>query len=93
MLDNLTMDVMEAEKAGMSYGKWKAFNPKTKKKREKPIRPVTVKNCRKCSVCGKEFEVKYPRQHMCSDDCRIISERNYNREFQRKIRDRKDQEG
>lgn len=93
MLDNLTLDVLEAEKAGMSYGKWKAMHPKTKKKREKPIRSEDVKRYRKCRVCGRNFEVKLPQQYICSEECRLISERNYNREFQRKIRERRAQEG
>lgn len=29
-LDDLTLDMLAAEKAGMSYGQWKARHPKTK---------------------------------------------------------------
>ena len=29
--DNLTRDAIAAERAGMSYGKWKAMHPYTKK--------------------------------------------------------------
>lgn len=29
--DNLTRDAIAAERAGMSYGKWKAMHPNTKK--------------------------------------------------------------
>ena len=93
MLDNLTKDVLEAEKAGMSYGQWKAMHPKTKPDHSKKIRSEDVKLGRKCRICGRTFMVKYPQQYMCSEECRLISERNYNREYQRMIRERKIQEG
>lgn len=93
MLDNLTMDVLEAEKAGMSYGKWKAFNPKTKKKREKPIRQEDIKRYRKCRICGRDFEVKLPQQCICSDECRFISAREHDRQYRRRLRERENQEG
>lgn len=41
MLDNLTRDVLAAERAGMSYGQWKALHPNTKKDWE-PIQWDTV---------------------------------------------------
>lgn len=93
MLDNLTKDVLEAEKAGMSYGQWKALHPKTKTTPVKKIRSEDVKVGRKCRICGRIFEVKYPQQYMCSQECRLISERNYNRQYQRMLRERKGQEG
>ena len=91
MLDNLTKDVLAAEKAGMSYGRWKALHPKTK---PEPKRKVTkedgAKVYRNCRICGRRFEPQYPQQRICSDECRLISERNYNRQYQRLLREKRE---
>ena len=89
MLDNLTRDALAADAAGMSYGKWKALHPNTKPKKERPSRYDSSKIYRECRVCGRKFEVKYPHHQMCSDDCRSIHARLYNREVQRKIREQR----
>ena len=91
MLDNLTKDVLAAEAAGMSYGQWKALHPKTKEEPKKPAKKEDPgKIYRNCRVCGARFEVKYPNHQICSGDCRCIADLEYNREYQRKIRERRE---
>ena len=84
MMDNLTKDVLAAERAGMSYGQWKALHPKTKPDtKRRATKEDGAKVYRNCRICGARFEIKYPNHIMCSDECRLISERNYNRQYQR----------
>ena len=95
MLDNLTKDVLEAEKAGMSYGQWKALHPHTKysgKKRSR-LKMEEAKTYRKCVICGATFEVKYPHHVMCSDECREERDRQHNRAWQEKHRAQMKMEG
>lgn len=91
MLDNLTRDALAAEAAGMSYGKWKALRPKTKPEKGRKTKDDGSKIYRECRVCGRRFEVKHPNHQICSDDCRLISARLYNREFQKKLREKQDE--
>ena len=88
MLDNLTRDVLAAERAGMSYGHWKALHPKTKPKVTKKVKEDPGKLYRNCIICGKKFEVKYPNHVMCSEECRLVHSRQYNNKYQEKYRNR-----
>lgn len=74
--DNLTLDAMDAERAGMSYGKYKAMHPKTRdaneprlaaKKRE-PKPPKTY--ALPCCYCGRIFESPNKSRRYCSDECK-----------------------
>lgn len=52
-LDHLTRDVLAAEKAGMSYGKWKALHPNTpeeddEEEEKAPSSDEVVCNCKNC---------------------------------------------
>lgn len=72
-MDNLTRDVLAAEKAGMSYGQWKAQHPHTD-----PDKMPVVRRAKKplshssaiCPVCGRQFEVTKDRSKFCSVACR-----------------------
>ena len=85
-LDHLTRDVLAAEKAGMSYGKYKALHPYTPEEDDEQEeleerqehRPVSViagpgKRVRTCAQCGQPFavNVKQTNKLYCSDACRI----------------------
>lgn len=91
MLDNLTKDVLAAEKAGMSYGQWKALHPKTKSQGKKSkLKMDEAKVYRNCRICGRKFALEYHNQRNCSEACRLISERNYNRDYQRYLREKRE---
>ena len=47
-MDNLTMDCIAAQKAGMSYGKWKALHPTT-------LVDIPIKVKSPCRICGGEM--------------------------------------
>ena len=73
--DNLSLDAIDAEAAGMSYGKYKAMHPKTKdanearlqKKREpKPPKLYALP----CNYCGRIFESPSRSRRYCSDECK-----------------------
>ena len=82
-MDNLTMDAIAAERANMSYGKWKALHPNTKPK-EKKERNEGSKIYRKCVVCGKQFAVSNLFKVVCSKECRAERERSHARAYQEK---------
>ena len=66
-MDNLSADVRSAICSGMSYGKWKALNPKTK--HEEPDRKQKEKQTKICPECGREFTSHLPSKIYCSEDC------------------------
>lgn len=74
--DRLAADAIAAEKAGMSYGKWKAFHPHTPEPEpEKKVVPVHIKGepiVKKCLCCGAEFVVVGHNacRKYCDDTCR-----------------------
>ena len=66
-MDNLARNAMLARQAGMSYGKWKALQP-----RVEPQKPKSKGSEyeRVCVYCGKDFIVKTRReQKYCSQYC------------------------
>ena len=73
--DNLTLDAMDAEAAGMSYGQYKAIHPVTKTANEprlaakKPTRVVKVYKFI-CGRCGCKFTTENPKRRYCSDGCK-----------------------
>lgn len=77
-LDRLTRDVLAAQAAGMSYGKYKAAHPHTPEDDEEPepAKPQTDPGIyeRTCTVCGKVFYVRSRAQrNYCGDWCRRIA--------------------
>lgn len=68
-LDHLTRDVLAAEAAGMSYGKWKALHPHTGS--DPAPEPSTGRRIITCANCGKEIVVTtMTRRKYCSETCR-----------------------
>ena len=64
-LDQLTLDSIAAQKAGMSYGQWKVLHPTTK---------VVAAPERPCEICGKEIPIRKggsggQRKYTCSGAC------------------------
>lgn len=81
--DNLTLDAMDAEAAGMSYGNFKAMHPKTKdanearldalnKRPHREKKPYTFRNvyALRCAVCDRVFESGNKARRYCSDECK-----------------------
>lgn len=76
-LDHLTRDVLAAEKAGMSYGKWKAEHPHTLDEDDEEEQELDPdKEVATCEHCGERF-IKFKWQktrRFCGADC----QKNYN---------------
>lgn len=69
-LDNLTLDAIEAEKHGMSYGYWKSQNQSPREAPHlKKQKPKTDKKEHTCPVCGKTFYTTSHVKIYCSMDC------------------------
>ena len=69
-MDNLTMDSIAEQKAGMSYGKWKALHPHTKEVNPEPEVCLEEEEKPKvfCKICGKEIIGHRSKRH-CSNEC------------------------
>lgn len=88
MADRLDIEVALAKKAGMSYGMWKAMQPRP----AVPIKPepeVDDSFRRVCAHCGKEFFVNDRRvKKYCGDECQCAAwekkRREKIREWQKK---------
>lgn len=81
-LDRLTRDVLAAEAAGMSYGKWKALHPHTPdedEEEEQEMDPDSV--VVNCEYCGERFVKSKNNQtrKFCSANC----QKNYNNKKRR----------
>lgn len=72
MADKLTLDVMAAKEAKMSYGQWMAM------KYSQATAPVQTPAVERkpdpnrtsfCAYCGKPFERNKRHRHYCSSDC------------------------
>ena len=81
--DNLTLDAMDAERAGMSYGKYKAMHPKTKDENEARLDALNKRRPRekrepdprnvyvlRCCVCDRIFESANKQRKYCGDECK-----------------------
>lgn len=79
-MDNLTRCVMEAEKAGMSYGKYMAL--KQGKTREIKAAPRNDGEEFVCAHCGKKFlKEDHRKQKYCCDWCRKEAENKRRRDL------------
>lgn len=73
-LDHLTEDVLAAQRAGESYGQWKAKHPHTAGLYDEPeiLEVDPDKRLLTCVCCGKAFPM--PRyaanRQCCSDECK-----------------------
>ena len=67
-MDNLARNAMLAKQAGMSYGKWKALQPRVEVKVQKETKPLT--NESKCIRCGTVFYKADKRKRLyCNEEC------------------------
>ena len=64
--DRLTMDSIAAQKAGMSYGRWKAQHPHTEAPEPEPPKKGPQKLCK---ICGREIPNSYPGRLYCGMTC------------------------
>lgn len=79
-MDNLTRCVMEAEKAGMSYGKYMAL--KQGKTREIKAAPRNDGKEFVCAHCGKKFlKEDHRKRKYCCDRCRNEAENKRRRDL------------
>jgi hypothetical protein len=67
-MDQLTLDSIAAQKAGMSYGKWKALQPLVQVK----AAPDDAEKV--CEICGREIPFRgrgsgREKKYTCSDRC------------------------
>lgn len=85
-MDRLTMDSIAAQKAGMTYGKWKALHPYTSGDY------VLTENVRICEICGKPIAKRSGtgkgRKKYCSIECAAEANVIKNREFYRRRKER-----
>ena len=91
MVDQLTLDCIAAQKAGMTYGKWKALHyvppveiPKQEVKPE--VKEEALK--RVCRYCGKEFVVGHKLMWHCSEDCSYETQKARQKERYRMKKER-----
>ena len=69
-MDRLARNAMLAKQAGMSYGQWKALQPRVPIVKEEKIPDGWIL----CGYCGKPFKQKRSNQQYCDVYCR---ERGY----------------
>ena len=86
-MDRLARNAMLARQANMSYGKWKAMQPREEpKKVDEDVLPEWF---RECKECGKPFKPR-GKQIFCEYYCRQKNwDRTRAREYTRKCRERK----
>jgi len=87
-LDNLTKDAIAAEKAGMSYGQWKAQHPHTGETQSIFAPTPLVEGAPgvvRCGVCGKMFHYcKSGKRKYCSPECSYEANLRQTRERERR---------
>ena len=75
MVDQLTLDCIAAQKAGMTYGKWKALHhvPVAVVIPQQEVEVPQVEEeapKRVCRYCGKEFTVTHGSMLYCDSACK-----------------------
>lgn len=81
-MDNLSADAIEAQRAGMSYGQYKALHPYTKELREAAYdKKENVDNAIFCKHCGGAYVPPKDKRkgQYCSDECREAAKRERER--------------
>lgn len=85
-MDRLSRDAAAAKAAGMSYGKWKALQPKYE---PKPLKPKGRKEVT-CQFCGKVFYQSDNRHRKYCSECRhdahLACVRKYAREHPERVK-------
>ena len=85
-MDQLTKDCIAAQKAGMSYGKWKAlqYKPPVVEVEPEPEEVHKVKQAPKriCRLCGAELpSYMHGLKRYCSEYCREERNRRSAKEY------------
>ena len=97
-MDQLTLDCIAAQKAGMTYGKWKALHYVPPAEIEIPQKeePEADEEAPKrlCRYCGKEFTVTHSLKLYCDSTCKyeafkISQNERYHRKKERMMADGK----
>ena len=65
--DKLAQEVRQALAAGMSYGKWKALQP-----RADLSKPAIPADWKPCEYCGEYFKPKQGKR-FCGTECRVAA--------------------
>lgn len=85
-LDNLTINVLAAEKAGLSYGKYMALKYE-KEQPPKMVESPSPPGWKVCPHCGKKFYAEHGKRRYCSDFC--YQQANYKAQRERILKNRK----
>lgn len=93
-MDQLTLDSIAAQKAGMSYGKWKVLHPHTKGEAV-----LDNKQTKLCRICGREIPYRHSGSGaqstlFCSPQCAYEGQKararaNYHKRKERMMADGK----
>lgn len=83
-MDNLANDAINAVRAGMTYGRWKALHPHTIEEADAAVPNGFYEKT--CAVCGKHFVAQSWNAKYCSDDCwrGVVNSRNLRRHHMKK---------
>lgn len=86
-MDRLARDSVAAQKAGMTYGKWKVLHPYT------DLEEAFSKDAKLCEICGKPIPTTRvgsgaTRRKYCSPGCSYEATVIRNREFYQKKKER-----
>ena len=83
MMDQLTQDCIAARKAGMSYGRWKALQPRVEVEMpEQEEKQTPTADVRVCGVCGKTLPANtHGNVRYCSVDCKYEGDRRKQFEY------------
>ena len=91
-MDQLTLDCIAARKAGMTYGKWKALQPRVEvvihQEEEKKPEIKGGMSIRECKYCGKAFSTANGQMYYCDYDCYYEAARIRNKERYRMKKER-----
>ena len=73
-MDRLTQESIAAQKAGLSYGMWKAMQPRTEAVMPAVDDLEEQENVKKCVICGKAIPIKKigsggSNRRTCSEEC------------------------
>jgi hypothetical protein len=78
--DKLTQECAQAKAAGLSYGQWKALQPRV----EVITDPLKIpEDLKKCAFCGTLFERNNKKKY-CGADCRLRAYNEARRQRSRK---------
>lgn len=71
-MDHLAREALNAKRAGLSYGQFKALKYNPAAVELAPPQRKEDENIYKCETCGREF-FSYTHRKFCSNSCRTLS--------------------